>query len=194
MLNLENRSFCIFGLPNSGKSTLAHYILNQYEAHAFVYDTLNEFPPEPFDSYAPKGRYDAAELEAVIRPVMTGGKYSLIIIDEANRFCPSKPKSLPQAIADLNDWRAHYNLSVGFLTRRPTQLNQDLTELSDLIISFGLDGVNDIHYLNELKDGFGDIVSNLAKYHFAIYSKEDREVTVYSPVPAELKTDKIISA
>lgn len=193
MLDLLNKAFCVFGLPDSGKSTLVHYILSQYGPQAFIYDTLDEYPGEPFDSYSPEMRHDTGELETVIRAAMTGGKYSLIVIDEANRFCPSKPAPLPQAIADLNDWRAHYGLGVGYIARRPVQLNQDLTELSHYVISFGLDGVNDLRYLNDLKAGFGNTVGGLAKYHFAVYSKEDREVTVYTPVPEEFKTAKKIA-
>ena len=104
MLDLENKAFCIFGLPDSGKSTLANYILNQYGASAFVYDTLREYPADPFDSYSPKNQNDVAELESIIRAAIASGRYSLIVIDEANRFCPPKPAPLPQAIADLNDW------------------------------------------------------------------------------------------
>ena len=194
MLDLLNKSFCVFGLPDSGKSTLVAFILSQFGAQAFVYDTLNEYPGEPFDSYSPQDRTNTAELEKVIRAAMTCGKYSLIVIDEANRYCPSKPAPLPDAVNDLNDWRAHYGLAAGYIARRPVQLNQDLTELSHFVICFGLDGNNDIRYLNDLKAGFGDTVQSLAKYHFAVYSKEDREVTVYEPVPAEFKTDKRIAA
>ncbi|MBA7624425.1 hypothetical protein ES703_31834 [subsurface metagenome] len=113
MLDLESKGFCIFGLPDSGKSALACYILSQFGKDSFVYDTLREYPAEPFDSYVPKGNYNTAELETVIRLVKK--QYRLILIDEANRFCPSKPAPLPQEIADLNDWKAHYGLTVGSL-------------------------------------------------------------------------------
>ena len=69
-------------------------------------------------------------------------------------------------------------------------LNQDLTELSQIVICFHLDGKNDITYLNDLKDGFGDIVSRLKSYHFAAYVKADHSITVYKPVPAQYKTNK----
>jgi len=187
MLDLQNKSFCIFGLPDSGKSTLAHYILNQYGNAAFVYDTLHEYPGQPFDSYTPHDRYDSAELEAVIEAVKT--RYSLVLIDEANRFCPSKPAPLPQSIADLNDWRAHYGLTVGFIARRPVQLNQDLTELAHYLLVFNLRGRNDISYLNDLAAGLGDAVSQIPQYHF-IAVDPARNYQLYSPVPATFKTAK----
>jgi len=193
MLDLSSKAFCIFGLPDGGKSTLAGYILSQYGAQAFVYDTLGEYPEQPFDSYTPRGRYDAGELEAVIRPVMTGGKYSLIVIDEANRFCPSKPAPLPQTIADLNDWRAHYSLAAGFIARRPVQLNQDLTELAHYLFIFALKGRNDIAYLNDLAEGLGDAVSRLEKYHFVAVDPQ-RNYEVYPPVPEHFKTAKKLGA
>lgn len=190
-LQLENKAFCIFGLPDSGKSTLAHFIIAQYAGQAFVYDTLHEYPGINFDTYCPKDRYSAVELDMVIRIAMR--RYKLIIIDECNRFCPSKPAPLPQAVADLNDWRAHYGASVGYIARRPVQLNQDLTELAHYLFIFCLKGRNDIQYLNDLTAGLGDSVSELAPYHFIVVDPQ-RSYQTYSPVPREFKTDKKISA
>lgn len=191
MLELVNKSFCLFGLPDGGKSTMANFILHQFGSLAFVYDTLDEYPAEPFDSYSPRGRYDVAEFEKVIRAVFNSRQYSLILIDEANRFCPAKPAPLPQVVADLNDWRAHYGLAVGFIARRPVQLNQDLTELSQYIFIFGLKGKNDIAYLNDLSAGLGDAVSQLPLYHFIVLDQL-RNYEVYSPVPVDFKTAKKI--
>ena len=193
MLNLENKAFQIFGLPDSGKSTLANFILNQYGKSAFVYDTLAEFADEPYDSYIPKNRGSVTELEQVIRNVMKCRRYKLVFIDELNRFCPSKPVPLPQAIADLNDWRAHYGIAFGGAARRPAQLNQDLTELAHYLFIFKLTGRNDIQYLNDLADGLGDLVKTLPPYHFVALNP-GRSFQVYSPVPVKFKTDKKLTA
>jgi len=193
VFELEDKAFCLFGLPDGGKSTLTCYILNQFGAAAFVYDTLNEYPPEPFDSYAPKDQYSVDELEGIIRAAMRSRRYKLIVIDEANRFCPSKPAPLPQAVADLNDWRAHYGIAAGYIARRPVQLNQDLTELSNYIISFGLKGKNDIQYLNDLSAGLGDVVSQLEPYHFVVVDPL-RNYQVFNPIPVKFKTDKKMGA
>ena len=189
MLDLANKGFCIFGFPDGGKSTLANFLLSKYGSRAFVYDTLGEYPDHPFDSYAPKDRYDSAELEGIIRAVMASRKYSMFLIDEANRFCPSKPTPLPQAVADLNDWRAHYELAVGYIARRPVQLNQDLTELSHYLFIFRLEGKNDIQYLNDLADGLGDAVSQLPLYSFILRIAGSGYQT-FAPVPGTFKTDK----
>lgn len=193
MFELEDKAFCLFGLPDSGKSTLACYILNQFGSAAFVYDTLSEYPPEPFDSYAPKNQYDVEELESILRAAMRSRRYKLIVIDECSRFCPSKPAPLPQAVADLNDWRAHYGIAAGYIARRPVQLNQDLTELSHYIISFALKGKNDIQYLNDLSAGLGDTVSQLELYSFVVVDPL-RNYQVFKPIPASFKTDKKMGA
>jgi len=189
MLDLESKGFAIFGLPDSGKSTLANSILNSYGSRAFIFDTLGEYADGPYDSYIPKERNNPEELEVVTRNILAARRYSLFIIDETNRFCPSKPTPLPDAIADLNDWRAHYNLAVGYIARRPVQLNQDLTELAHYLFVFQLDGKNDVRYLNDLKDGLGDAVTNLAPYHFVLY-KKGAGFKVYAPVSKTFATDK----
>ena len=188
-LNLDNKSLCIFGLPDSGKSTLANYILHIYGAQALMYDTLDEYPGNPFDSYVPRNRGSVAELENVTRRVLAARRYKLFIIDETNRFCPSKPKPLPQAIADLNDWRAHYGISIGYICRRPTQLHQDLTELAHYLFIFSLPGKNDQDYLNNLSRGLGDAVAQVPKYHFMVVYP-DRRYELFSPVPREFATNK----
>jgi len=189
MLDLNSKGFCIFGSPDGGKSTLANYLLKPSGAGAIVYDTLNEFPDSPFDRYVPDSRYDSSELELVTRNILAARRYTLFVIDECNRFCPPKPAPLPQAIADLNDWRAHYNLTVGFIARRPVQLNQDLTELAHYLFIFRLTGKNDIAYLNDLSRGLGDAVSLLPPYYFIVKSP-DGSFEVYEPVPADNATDK----
>ncbi|MBU0598698.1 MAG: ATP-binding protein [Proteobacteria bacterium] len=193
MLDLKNKSACLFGLPDSGKSTLANFIVTKYGRAAFVYDTLNEYPESPYDSYTPKDRNSVPELEGVVRAIMAGRRYRLLLIDEANRFCPSKPNPLPQAIADLNDYRAHYEMSTIYIARRPVQLNQDLTELANYLILFHLDGKNDRQYLNDISAGLGDIAATLKPFHFAVYHK-GQGTQVYNPVKAIYTTAKIIKA
>ena len=189
MLDLENKAFVIFGLPDSGKSTLANYILSKYGNTAFVFDTLSEYPGYPYDSYTPKNRLDPSELELVTRNVLSSRRYKLFFIDELNRYCPSKPNPLPRAIADLNDFRAHYGLTFGSACRRPVQLNQDITELAHYLFIFRLTGKNDIKYLNDLADGLGDLVKTLRSYHYAVVDPV-RKYQVYAPVPIEFKTSK----
>jgi len=189
MIDLENKSFCIFGLNDSGKSTLANYILQQFGEAAFVYDIMNEYRDGPYDRYVPSDRKSGLEFETVLRAVMTSRRYRLILIDEANRFCPSKPHPLPQAIADLNDWRAHWGLATGYIARLPVQLNQDLTQLAHYLFIFRIPGIQSTDYLNDISAGLGDTSLALDKYHFVVADAE-RRYTVFKPIPRQFATNK----
>jgi len=91
-LALERKTFCLFGLRGSGKSTMANHIAESYGSAALVYDTLNEAPAAAkYHTYAPANRNDAGELSAVIGMIKDSRQYRAFLIDEANRFCPSKP-------------------------------------------------------------------------------------------------------
>ena len=189
-VELTRKTWCVFGYKESGKSILAKTIGEKYGVKCLYYDTLYEVPPEvSFHSYAPKNRHSTTELESIIKLVKNGKAYRMFIIDEANRYCPPKPRPLPEGIADMNDWCRHpqYNLSVGYIARRCVQLNTDLTEIADYLFIFQLGGVNDIKYLNSLRAGLGDEVQNLSKYHFALVYP-DRTWRVFNPV----KPNKIL--
>ena len=190
-LNLESKRVAIFGLPGEGKSNLLCHVLNQYGALGFVYDTMHEYPVNAaYDLYRPRDRYSVAELIRCLKLIVSLKRYKLIAIDEANRFVPSKPHPLPDYIAELNDCCRHPeygNFTPVYIARRPTQLNQDLTELCHYLILFNLKGKNDIDYLNEFAKGLGDAVFSLKKYHFVIVDQR-REWSIHSPVPkANLK-------
>lgn len=186
MLSLESKRACIFGLPGEGKSNLLCHIADRYKAKAFVYDTMHEYPTDKsFDVYRPRERYSVPELEKILRLLKQRRFYKLLAIDEANRFCPSKPSPLPEVVADLNDTGRHPewgNITPIYIARRPTQLNQDLTELAHYLFIFNLKGKNDIDYLNDFAKGLGDEVFNLPSFHFIIVDQH-RTWTVHKPVP-----------
>lgn len=189
MVDLTGKTFVIFGLKNTGKSTVANYILNTYGAEAIYYDTLYEAPEvSPFDIYQPKNRYSVIELETFIKAIIPQNinelpKYRMVIIDEANRHCPPKPSPLPASIADLNDQCRHYLMSAGFIARRPCQLNQDLTELADYMFIFRLTGKSDIQYLNNTVTGLGDAVQSLGNHEFILVNP-DKSYQVCQPIQA----------
>jgi len=188
-LKLARKTFAIFGYKGGGKSILGKTIAQTYGAKCLVYDTLHECPQQAaFHSYPPKNRYSETELESVVALLKANKAYRMFIIDEANRFCPPKPRPLPQGIADLNDWCRHpqFNMSVGYIARRPVQINTDLTELCDYLFLFQLGGKNDIKYLNDLRHGLGDVVQNLPPFHYVI-AAQNRTWEVMNPV----KVDKI---
>lgn len=187
MIDLHRKGFVIFGLRGTGKSTFANHIGNSFGSKCLVYDTLNEVPIDSsYDSYTPKIRNNVAELELLIGSVRNSSQYELLMIDEANRYCPSKPSSLPPMVADINDQLRHYNLALGFIARRPCQLNQDITELSDYMFIFHLKGKADIAYLEDISQGLGKTVLACKPYYFIMVSP-DRSYKLFEPIKPDSK-------
>lgn len=186
MLDLSNKCFCIFGLRGTGKSVLMHYMATKLGPSCLIFDTLGEIEGDPsYDVFKPFNRYDPGELEVVIRWVMAGAggrDYKMFCIDEANRFCPSKPHPLPQAVADLNDWQRHARITTGYIARRPVQLHQDLIELAEYLFIFNLKGKADIGYLESISAGLGEAVFSLQPWYFACVDP-NRNYTLYPPIP-----------
>ncbi|MAF42985.1 MAG: hypothetical protein CMI54_02275 [Parcubacteria group bacterium] len=184
MLKLTRKTWAVFGYKGGGKSVLAQYIASSYGDKCLYYDTLHEAPPDAsFHAFQPKNRQNVGELLSVIKLIQANKRYRMLIIDEANRYAKPKPTPLPQEIADMNDWARHpqYNLSVGYIARRPTQLNTDLTEIADYLFIFHLGGKNDIKYLNDLRSGLGDTVQNLPLWHFVV-ADQSRHWQIMAPV------------
>ena len=177
-IDLSNVTFCILGVKKSGKSSLANRILNDSGDYGLYYDTLGETPKNaPFNYYVPKDRYSVEELESVISKITPQPgqdintflpTYGMFVIDESNRFCPPKPHPLPSKVGDLNDQNRHYLMSVGYIARRPSQLNSDLIELADYLFIFRLTGKNDLVYLDATVSGLGQAVSKLGKFEFVL--------------------------
>jgi hypothetical protein len=192
-IDLSNVTFTILGVKKSGKSTLANKILNDTGARALYYDTLGEAPPESkFNYYVPTDRYSANELESVIAKITPQPgqdistfipPYDMLIIDETNRFAPPKPHPLPPKVADLNDQNRHYLMSVGYVARRPSQLNSDLIELSDYIFVFRLTGKNDLIYLNATVSGLGDAVGKLGQNQFVLVFPDKHYIVCNAIIP-----------
>ena len=183
-VDLVRKTFCLFGLRGTGKSTLANHIADSFGWKGLVYDTLGEVPADAkYHSYVPKARNSVIELESVIASIRDTRQFTLFMIDEANRFAPSKPSPLPPHLADLNDQCRHYGMSIGYIARRPVQLNQDLTELADYLFIFHLKGIRDIRYLNDISDGLGEAVLNLKGFQFVLVLP-DRSFRVHNPIVA----------
>lgn len=187
--NLQKRRFVILGLQQTGKSYLAKYILKQEPRH-LIYDVLHEH--QGFNRYLVDERQYSpeavTELNLLIKQVILVNKPSklrLFIIDEANRYCPPKPKPLPEQVRELNDFSAHYDLAFGTIARRPTQLHNDLVELAHYLFVFQLSGKNDFTYLEALSKGLGEAVKGLKPHYFVIINP-NRSYQVHEPI--SLKT------
>ena len=178
-MKLLLKTTCIFGLRGSGKTTWAESIAENQAFHSIVYDTVREYPTnKKFDVYRPVNSNSIGEFVTFIRGYIKRegefGKqmeryprYTLLLVDEFNRFAPGGGKALHPALMDLNDQLRHppYQIGVVYIARRPTQIHPDIVGLADSILCFQLSGKNDIQYLNDLKKGYGDAVEALGKYH-----------------------------
>jgi len=183
-IQLTRKTWVIFGLKGGGKSTLAKYIAASYKQNCLYFDTLKECATDSeFHVYQPKDAHSTGELVTVVNLLKKARKYRMFIIDEANRYLPGNNIPLPQEVADLNDWARHpqYNISVGYIARRPVQLNTNLTEIADYLFIFHLGGKNDIRYLNDITNGLGDAVMLLPLHSFIIVYP-DRHYEVSKPI------------
>jgi hypothetical protein len=181
---------CIFGQVGEGKSTKADEICRLYGRRAVYYDSQREVPPGvKYYSYPPDDTYSVEELERFIKTEIldrrTNPRFNLLAIDEINRYSPSKPARIPRNLGELNDSRRHMNLSLLLISRRPCAINQDLTNLSNRMYIYHLDGHADIKYLNDLKEGLGDIVKTLPRYHYVEYDR--RDIYLRKPVAPDIQ-------
>lgn len=181
MLDFTNRKIVIFGIQGSGKSHLVKKVILPKITRGIVFDTLDEY--QDFPRYVPKSRNKDGipELEAFI-PYAVKNKYSMIIVDEANRYMiPQTP--LPEQVSYINDFQLHIPIALLCIARRPVQLNTNITELAHYIICFNLAGKNDISYLNDLTDGLGDSVAQLEAHEFIICGLPRKNYQKFAPVP-----------
>lgn len=180
MIDLTNQGWCIFGVRGSGKSWLLKHILDSTPDH-LVYDPLDEH--EGYRRYVPDDRQSGEELDRVINEVVIPRRPKLFVIDEANKYISPKPKPLSKGTADLNDLARHWNVSCGWVTRRMSQFNTDIVELSNRLFFFKLTGKNDFQYMENLHQGLGEAVRGLGKHEFVSLT-DGNIMQTHSPVDA----------
>jgi len=185
--DLSNKRGVVLGIQGSGKSVIVKAIARSERYH-FIYDVHHEHVgmnrylvgnkrPESYKPNDPA----IAELNRVVNQVVLDvGRVRMFILEEANRYCPSK-RPLPSSILVLNDDQRHERVGFISVARRPTQLNSDLVELAHFLFIFRLPGKNDYIYLNEVAEGLGDAVRSLEQYHY-VQVEPDRTYKIKPPV------------
>jgi len=180
VIDLTGKGFAIFGVRGSGKSWLVKHILDSTPDH-LIYDPLDEH--QGYRRYIPDDRQSSEELNKLINDLVIPRKPRLFIVDEANKYVKQKPTPLPSGAADLNDFGRHWGTAVGWVTRRMTQFNTDITELANHLFFFKLSGKNDYAYMENLHVGLGDAVRNLGPHEFMSLTNGS-EMELHAPVDA----------
>ena len=184
---LDNKRFTIFGLPGSGKTELAKYIIRSTDRYV-IYDPLGrDIEHHDFDGYRryiPRDRDSTAELSGFIKNTVIPNRrhIRLFVVDEANKYVQPKPNRLPPGIADLNDLSRHWGIAWGLIPRRPSQFHTDVVELCHYLFVFKLPGKNDHKYLNSVMAGAGDAVEVLGQHYFLVIDFERGRYDIHAPV------------
>ena len=187
---LDNKRFTIFGLPGSGKTELAKYIIRSTDKYV-VYDPLGaNIEHHDFDGYrryVPKDRTSPNELSNFIRNTVIPNRrhIRLFVVDEANTYVKPKPNRLPPGIQDLNDLSRHWGIAWGLIARRPSQFHTDVVELCHYLFVFMLPGKNDHRYLNSVMTGAGDAVEKLEPFQFLVIDFVRGHWYVHNPIPID---------
>lgn len=163
-IKLKKSIVTFTGPPDSGKSNLVKWLLRQEEySRHLVYDPLFGFNPEALNVIRPPNRqtkwrryeHGNPELNEAVDKFVLGPEASerphYFVVDEAGRLLPNqKPEG--SAMGELNDFNAHYNISLWIIGQRMAQLNSDLKNKATHHFVMGYKGKNDRDALKDLHE------------------------------------------
>lgn len=192
-ISLKNEIVIFTGPPDSGKSNLVKYLLSlpEYKSH-LVYDPLFGFDPDTHNVVRPPNRdtkyrrYGEGNPElnrAVDKFVLTeeGQRPEVFAIDEAGRLLPSgKPEG--EAMGELNDFNAHYGISVWVIGQRYSQINTDFENKATHHFVMGYQGKNDKRALRDVHENLPDYLDRTSQYGFT-YVGKNGQIRNFEPVP-----------
>lgn len=186
-IDLRGKQWLTLGLKGRGKSNFNKWLLQQRPRH-FVFDPMDEYPDsQGYNQYVPqakRGDQAVQELDLFIDEVIkeNSSKLDYLVVDEVNRF-HTKGGTLDGAVGELLDLNRHWDIGVGTIARRPTQVHTDIREMSDYIFIFGLTGRSDMKTLEDMATGLADAVRELGPYQFVMVDPS-REIHTMQPVPS----------
>lgn len=196
-ISLSNEIITFTGPPDSGKSNLVKWLLRQpaYRSH-LVYDPLFGYDPESLNVIRPPStetkwrRYERGNPElnqAVDEFILTADETfrpSYFVVDEAGRLLPEgKPEGA--AMGELNDFNAHYGISVWLIGQRFAQINSDFENKATHHFVLGYKGKNDKRTLQDIHEGLPESLDTIkAKdpYGFA-YVGPNGDLRTFRRVP-----------
>lgn len=195
-ISLRDSIVTFTGPPDSGKSNLVKYLLRQeaYRRH-LVYDPLFGYDPEALNVIRPPSRatkyrryeHGNPELNNAIDEfvlVPEDKRPSYFVVDEAGRLLPNqKPEG--EAMGELNDFNAHYGISLWVVGQRHAQINSDLSNKATHHFVCGYKGRNDRQALRDLHRDLPEALDRAkeryGQFAFA-YTGPNNSLEVFRPV------------
>ena len=181
----------IIGLQGSGKTYLAKRVFLDKEKRHLVIDPNDEY--EGYTRYVPKytDDYDklTEEMKIAIKKMVLPNTWSieqlektgkekkdrlkLLVIDEADLMLPAR-HNINAAIRNLIVKSRHLRLDIVFISRRPTDLNAYVMDVSDYLVVFKQVGYNALRTLRALKLDSDKAIKELdyEKHEFLLFDRE----------------------
>jgi len=181
----------IIGLQGSGKTYLAKKVFLDKEKQHLVIDPNDEYTE--YTRYVPKYTDDyeklSEEIKVAIRKLVLPNTWSieqleksgkekkdrlkLLVIDEADLMLPAR-HNINAAIRNLIVKSRHLRLDIVFISRRPTDLNAYVMDVSDYLVVFKQVGYNALRTLRALKLDSDKAIKELdyEKHEFLLFDRE----------------------
>ena len=181
----------IIGLQGSGKTYLAKKAFLDREPQHLVIDPNDEYAG--YTRYVPKYTDDyerlVEEIKIAVRKLVIPNTWSieqlekkgkdkpdrlkLLVIDEADLILPAK-HNINGAIRNLIVKSRHLRLDIIFISRRPTDLNAYVMDVSDYLIVYKQVGYNALKTLRALKLDSDKSIKDLdyENHEFLLFDRE----------------------
>ena len=172
----SNYVISVFGHKGSGKSTLVKELVAEHK-RVIVFDTMGEYD-DAIEDYNTAVRelgrvQDARRFRVAIRlpedddaldamEVAYEVPRCLVVFEETSFYC--SPSTMPTILKKFVRYGRHREISQVYVSRRPAEINRDLTAQSDLIVSFRQHEPNDVDYLRKLMGSQADKLPHLREY------------------------------
>ena len=171
----QAKIICIFGKRGSGKSTLAKKFLHG-KPRVIVFDALGEYDGERFDNLGEllARIRNRARFSVVYRPRDARAEFpwlariayevgSLCLVAEEISWAIS-PAKMPVEIETLIRYGRHRDVELIGISRRPAEVNRDLTSNANEIYIFRTHEPRDVDYFRKVIGSAADGLPNLPPY------------------------------